>query len=199
MYRLAAILILTLLQGCSEISRYYIPEAPRENVQLHPGGSCGAPDATYIFNLVPGIDGFISARVGKEGWGLYYGFSIAKGSKMQVIDPIFKIRDVDSGNEIDVPMQEFRLSVYGGLPGRPAGYFEKYAAGTELTYTALNEALNVDYLRRDSFQSGINIKGLHPSAFELTIPALRANGISIESKRVRFRYTEKKYILSCLQ
>src|SRR6185312_10786871 len=150
MYRSVAILILALLQGCSEISRYYIPDAPSENVRLHPGGSCSAPDATYIFNVVPGIDGFISARVRNEGWGLYYGFSVSKGSKIRITNPVLKIRDADSGKEIDVPIQEFRLSVYGGLPGRPAGYYETYAAGTELAYTGLNEPLNVDYLRRDS-------------------------------------------------
>ena len=118
---------------------------------------------------------------------------------MQIVDPNLKVRSIDTGNEVVLAMHPFRLTVYGGLPDRPAGYFEYFEANAELSYTGLNEAHNVNYLKRDGFQSMVDLPNPHPRAFQLMIPALIVDGAKVESIRVLFKYVEKKYTIACVQ
>ncbi len=198
MHRFIIIILILLLAGCARTAKYYEPIAT-EGVHIHPGGGCTAPSATYHFNVGEGIKGFISAGVSQDSWGIYYGFTLEKGTKLKMLSPNIKIRSDELENPFTVKMPQFHMSVYGGLPNRQKGYKKYYQPIEELSYTGLNEKIDVEYLRNDTFQSSANINSKNPKSFILNFPAMLANGNQTKIPAIQFNYKEKDYLLTCVQ
>jgi len=198
MYRCFVAVIALLVTGCVQTATYYHPIAS-EGVHVDPGRGCTGPSASYNFHVERGINGFISASVGQDSWGIYYGFALEKGAKLKMLNPHIEIYSEKWEGLHTVRMPPFRLSVYGGLPNRQKGYIKYYEPLDELTYTGLNKKIDVDYLTKDSFQSSVTIDKDYPEAFTLKLPKMLANGTKIQLPAIRFEYTEKRYLLTCIQ
>jgi|JI102314A2RNA_FD_contig_61_1044930_length_730_multi_2_in_0_out_0_1 hypothetical protein len=199
MGRFTIILLVVFIQGCSATAKYYMPEHGSGTVHLHPDANCTVPSASYQFDLADGVNGYVSASVGADGWGVSYGFNLPKGSELQVADPTISIRIIESGEQLNLRMETLVLSVYGGLPDRPAGYHKNFAPDAILFYTGLNERLDADYLQYDTFRSGVHVPGLPPMEFEFKLPDLLVNGNVVQSHPVRLRYVEQRYRDACIQ
>jgi hypothetical protein len=199
MDRLTIILLATLIQGCSATAKYYIPDRGSGRVHLHSVANCTVPSASYQFDLAKGVNGYVSASVGADGWGVSYGFNLSKGSKLQVVDPTLSIRIIESGDNLNLRMGTLAFGVYGGLPDRPSGYQKHFAPDAEIAYTGLNEGLGADYLQYDTFRSGVHVPGQPPTQFELKLPALLVNGEVVQPDPVLLRYVEQKYRDACIQ